>query len=137
MRSKSKPSLADYLRFRAFIAPAIATLIWLLGVIAITIFTWASEPVFGTFFSIVVFIASNTLWRLAVEFWVVLFSIHAAIKEGSGHNKQEETVEPPSTIGPKAGPDPVRAIAWVALALIVLVAIGAGIDVLSILLYRA
>ena len=41
----------------------------------------------------------------------------------------------PSPLDPKAWPDPVRAIAWVALALIALVAIRAGIDVLSILLY--
>ena len=136
MRSKSKPSLADYLRFRAFIAPVVAALIWSLGVVVITIFTWATVyPVFGTVISIVVFIASNTLWRLVVEFWVVLFSIHAAIKEGSGHNKQEETVEPPSPIGPKSRPDPARVITWVALGLIALVAIRAGIDVLSILLY--
>jgi hypothetical protein len=135
MRSKSKPSLADYLRFRAFIAPVVATLIWSLGVVAITIFTWATVyPVFGTVSSIVVFIASNTLWRLVVEFWVVLFSIHAAIKGGSGHNEQEETVEPPSPRG-VGSTDAARVITWVALGLIALVAIRAGIDVLSILLY--
>ena len=90
--TKSSSGLRDFISFRAFITPAIMSIIWILGaalitfisVVVVLVEVGSPEP-FDTFggpaYGVVWFVLGNLSWRIFVEVLVVVFSIHDTLRK--------------------------------------------------------
>ena len=80
--AKSSGGWRDFVEFRAFITPAIMTIVWVLGAALITlvaVLTVANDTS-ALLPALLYFLVGNLGWRIFVEVLVVVFSIHDALR---------------------------------------------------------
>jgi hypothetical protein len=76
-------SFNDFISFRYLITPAIITVIYILGAIAISIggiVTMGSPRAGGVLAGLAILVLGNIYWRVILEFFVVLFRMNDSLR---------------------------------------------------------
>jgi len=79
----SDSGLRDFIEFRAFITPAIMTIVWVLGAALITLVAVLTvvNDTSSLLPALLYFLVGNLGWRVFVEVLVVVFSIHDSLRK--------------------------------------------------------
>jgi hypothetical protein len=74
-------NVADFISFRYLITPAFVTVIYVLGVVVITLGALASlASAGGLIAGVLVFLFGNLYWRIILEFIMVLFRMNDSLQ---------------------------------------------------------